>query len=82
MMADLDAIHTSNRSLRTVHAARLSRVILSIIELEQACPNHRHKLLLLRMSGSICSHNNRWILRLLNRFLVFSSQITFAHHVQ
>ena len=47
-MADLDAIHTSNRFVRTIYPARVLRAILSIIELERACPNHRHMLSLLQ----------------------------------
>ena len=46
-MADLDAIHTSNRFLGTIYPATVPRVILSIIELEQTCPKHRQKWLLL-----------------------------------
>ena len=47
-MADLDAIQTSNRYLRKFYPARVLRAILSIIELERACPNHRHTLSLLQ----------------------------------
>ena len=41
-MADLDAIRTSHRFLRTIFRARVQQVIRSTIELEQTCPNHRH----------------------------------------
>ena len=41
-MADLDAIHMNNRLLRTIYQAKLPRVILSKIELEQTCPNDTH----------------------------------------
>ena len=44
-MADLDVIHTSNRFLRTIDPARVPRVILSKVELEQTRTNHRHILL-------------------------------------
>ena len=45
-MADLVAIHTSNRCPRTIVLAR-PLVILSTIELQQTCPHHRRTLLLL-----------------------------------
>ena len=41
-MADLDAIHTRNRVLRTIYPAGVPRVILSIGGIERACPNRRH----------------------------------------
>ena len=47
-MADLGAIQTNSRLLRTIYPAKELRVILSILELEQTCPNHRHVLLLLQ----------------------------------
>ena len=47
-MADLDANHTRNRFLHTVYPAKVSRLILAIIELEHTCPSHRHALLLLQ----------------------------------
>ena len=47
-MADLDAIHTGIRFLRTFYRAREPRVILSQIELEQTCPNRTRILLLLQ----------------------------------
>ena len=46
-MADLVAIHTNNRLLRTIYPVKVSRVILSVTEHQQTCPNHRHFLLLL-----------------------------------
>ena len=48
MMADLDVTHTGNSFLRTIYPATVPRVILSIIGLEQTCPNHTHVLLLLQ----------------------------------
>ena len=51
---DLDAIHTSNRFLRTIFPAIVPRVILSIIELQQTCPNNTHIQLLLLSYGSAC----------------------------
>ena len=39
-------------SLRTIFKAKEPHVILAILELEQACPNHGHVLLLLLSYGS------------------------------
>ena len=47
-MTDLDAIYTNDRFLRTTFPAKILRVILSIIELERTCPNHRRILLRLQ----------------------------------
>ena len=47
-MDDLDGIHTDNRFLRKIPSAKVLRVILSIMALEQTCPNRRHTLLLLQ----------------------------------
>ena len=84
MMAHLDAIHSSSCFLRTIYTARVPLVILSIIELEQTCPNHRHIYcsFFSRISGSMCSHDYWRTLRRLNRFLFFWSQITFTHHMK
>ena len=64
--------------------AEVSRVILSIIELQQKCPNHRHFLLLFfcRTGRTVCSHNNWWILWSLNRFLPFWCQLTLIHYLK
>ena len=43
-MADLDAVHMSNRFLRKMYTAKVPLVILSKFELEQTCPNQRHIL--------------------------------------
>ena len=56
-MADLDAIHTDNRFLRTIYPARVLWVILSKIELEQTCPNHTPILLLLQSYEQIHSQS-------------------------
>ena len=81
-MADLDVIHASNRFLATNNKGSVPRAILSTIELEQT-PIHRHVLFFLHSyERSVFRHDDLWILRLLNRFLSFWSQITFTQHLK
>ena len=42
MTGDLDAFHTNDRVPRTISQTRVPWVNLSIIDLEQTCPNHTH----------------------------------------
>ena len=56
-MAELGATHTKNRFHRTVYPVGEPQVNLSMIELEQTCPNQRQKLLLLQSCEKFHVHS-------------------------